>query len=74
TLDKVFDDPSGWETQNMLLLGALVTRSALWREESRGCHARTDFPEPSDRFLVHDYWRRGQGEVTALPVEAPVGV
>jgi len=68
TLDKIFDDPAGWETQNMLLVGALMARSALWREESRGCHARDDFPEPSGRFLVHDCWRRGEGEPAAQPV------
>ena len=69
TLDKIFDDPSGWEVQNMLLVGALVTRSALWREESRGCHARTDFPEPSERFAVHDGWRRGEPAPVVRPVE-----
>ena len=60
TLDKIFDDPEAWETQNLLLVGALVTRSAAWREESRGCHGRTDFPAPRDEFAVHDLWRRGR--------------
>jgi len=68
TLDKIFDDPTGWETQNMLLVGALMARSALWREESRGCHARDDFPEPSGEFCVHDCWLRGAGEPVARPV------
>jgi len=68
TLDKIFDDPAGWETQNMLLVGALMARSALWREESRGCHARDDFPAPSEAFLVHDAWRRGAAEPVAQPV------
>lgn len=67
TLDKVFDDPSGWETQNMLLIGALTARAALWREESRGCHARTDFPEPNDRFRVHDLWRRERESPDTTP-------
>ena len=68
TLDKIFDDPAGWETQNMLLIGALMARSALWREESRGCHTREDYPDASDHFLVHDCWRRGWGEPESLPV------
>lgn len=67
-LDKIFDEPRGWETQNMLLIGALVTRSALWRKESRGCHARTDSPEPSSSFRAHDLWRRGEEEPTLEPV------
>ena len=75
TLDKIFDDPAGWETQNMLLVGALMARSALWREESRGCHAREDFPALADRFRVHDCWLRGSGEPVARPVreDAPAG-
>jgi len=68
TLDKIFDDPVGWEAQNMLLVGALVTRSAVWRKESRGCHWRSDCPDTLERFAVHDTWRRG----SAAPVETPV--
>jgi len=60
TLDKIFDDPEAWETQNLLMVGALVTRSALWREESRGCHKRRDHPEASAAFQMHDLWRRGR--------------
>ncbi|MEQ8850895.1 MAG: L-aspartate oxidase [Phycisphaerales bacterium] len=68
TLDKIFDDPAGWETQNMLLAGALVARSAAWRAESRGCHRRTDFAEPRAELAVHDLWRRGDGSPTLEPV------
>jgi L-aspartate oxidase len=68
TLDKIFDEPSGWETQNMLLVGALMARSAAWREESRGCHARAEFAEPREEFAVHDCWRRGQGQVVRAAV------
>jgi len=59
TLDKIFDEQPGWEVQNMLTAGALVTRAAHWRAESRGTHYRADAPEPSDEFLTHDTWRRG---------------
>jgi len=69
SLDKVFDDPAGWETQNMLLVGALVARAALWREESRGCHARTDFPDPDDRFRAHDVWNRASDAPTLIGVD-----
>ncbi|MCL4741400.1 MAG: L-aspartate oxidase [Phycisphaerales bacterium] len=73
TLDKVFDDPEGWETQNMLLVGALVARSAEWREESRGCHTRTDRREAVEEYAVHDCWRRGEGEPQREPVAAGAG-
>jgi len=70
TLDKIFDDPNGWETQNMLLIGALIARSALWREESRGCHTRADFPDRRDEMRVHDCWRRHEPEPELEPVRA----
>lgn len=70
TLDKIFDEPHGWETQNMLLAGALVAKSALWREESRGCHDRSDFPGERATFQVHDCWRRGQGGASLVPLGA----
>lgn len=56
TLDKIFDEPFGWETQNMLLVGAVMARAALWREESRGCHLRLDFPDRRDAFAKQDVW------------------
>lgn len=69
TLDKIFDDPEGWEVQNMLLVAALVTRSALWREESRGAHLRADFPTAADSFRVHDLWRRERSGPVTEPVD-----
>ena len=43
-----------FELENMLLLAESVARGALAREESRGSHTRTDFPERDDRnFLKH---------------------
>lgn len=73
TLDKIFDAPDGWQTQNMLLVAALVARSAHWRRESRGCHTRTDCPATSEQFHVHDHWRRGLAEPSLAPVEQHAG-
>lgn len=68
TLDKIFDDRAGWEAQNLLLVGALMTRAARWRRESRGTHFRLDCPEPVESFRVHDQWQRGQKEPQTAPV------
>jgi L-aspartate oxidase len=68
TLDKIFDEPEGWETQNMLLGAALVVRSAAWRRESRGAHMRSDHDGPSPECAVHDLWRRGEAECRTQPV------
>jgi aspartate oxidase len=70
TLDKIFDAPDGWQTQNMLLVAALMARSAHWRCESRGCHTRTDHPLPSEQYRVHDRWRRGGTEPALIDVES----
>jgi L-aspartate oxidase len=40
-------------SRNFVTLGRLVADAALWREESRGGHYRTDFPERSETFRVH---------------------
>jgi len=68
TLDKIFDDAAGWEVQNLLWVGHLMTRSARWREESRGTHSRSDFPDTLDTFRVHDRWQRGSDQPERLPV------
>jgi L-aspartate oxidase len=54
-----FADPSGWELQNMLCVARLMLRAALQREETRGCHIRTDFLERQDeRWCRHIAFRR----------------
>lgn len=68
TLDKIFDEPAGWEVQNMLLVGSVMARSAFWRDESRGCHLRTDAPASRVDLAVHDAWRKGRGEPRLEPV------
>jgi L-aspartate oxidase len=36
---------SAWRTRNQLLVARIITHAALRRRESRGGHARVDFPE-----------------------------
>ena len=43
-----------FEARNLQIVGSLVARSALAREESRGAHYRTDFPDHNDvKFRRH---------------------
>jgi succinate dehydrogenase / fumarate reductase, flavoprotein subunit len=53
------------ELDNMVGQAEIVLHSALYRTESRGAHAREDYPERDDRnWLVHTLaWRDGDGAV-----------
>jgi L-aspartate oxidase len=51
------------ETANLLQLARALVSAALTREESRGAHARADFPLPSPHFATRP--RRTREEVSA---------
>ena len=52
-LPRQFNEPKGWELQNMLTVSRLMIRAAHEREETRGVHVRTDFPDADDA-----HWQR----------------
>jgi L-aspartate oxidase len=52
-LPRQFADPTGWELQNMLCIARLMILAAQARQESRGAHVRTDFPQTDDA-----HWKR----------------
>ncbi len=75
-LGREFHDPRGWELQNMLLLSRLLVAAAGMREESRGTHLRSDFPERDDaRWRGRIEVRRGEDPrfvpLDGAPSEAP---
>lgn len=47
-MDKVFDAPQAWETQNLLTVARCIAIAAATRTESRGTHYRTDCPQTDD--------------------------
>jgi L-aspartate oxidase len=47
-------------SRNFVTLAMMVTRAALWREESRGGHFRSDFPERVDDWKVHSIQKQGE--------------
>jgi L-aspartate oxidase len=51
-------DRPTYELGNMVLAGRLMAEAALAREESRGAHYRSDFPETSDSWLRHIVFRK----------------
>jgi L-aspartate oxidase len=53
----VGDTVADLEDRNLLELARLVATAALAREESRGAHARTDFPETRPEWAHSLSWR-----------------
>jgi L-aspartate oxidase len=68
--------PDSWETSNMLHVAQLLTAVAALREETRGGHMRSDFPERNDSdWLGNTHAVREQdGSITTTfhPIINPV--
>jgi L-aspartate oxidase len=58
--------PEAPEERNMRQVAQLIARCALARQESRGAHFRTDYPEKSDAFAGHSIVSIGAGVTFAL--------
>jgi L-aspartate oxidase len=57
--EQIARAPLARASRNFLSVATLIARSALWREESRGAHFRTDYPERDDeRWRIHSIVRR----------------
>jgi aspartate oxidase len=56
-LPQPTDRPS-YELNNLVLCARLMTEAALLREESRGAHFRTDFPQTSPEWQRHIVFRK----------------
>jgi L-aspartate oxidase len=48
------------EVRNLHVVASLIAKCALAREESRGGHYRTDFPEPRPEYQKHSYIETGK--------------
>jgi L-aspartate oxidase len=53
-----------FELRNIHTVALLIARSALAREESRGGHYRTDFPETREEFRRHSSVRKDDDQIT----------
>ena len=50
---REFDQQQGWELQNLLQVARMMISAALQREETRGVHYRSDFPETDLDWTKH---------------------
>ncbi|HEY0406067.1 MAG TPA: L-aspartate oxidase [Pyrinomonadaceae bacterium] len=58
--EQIARAPLSRASRNFLTVATLIARAALWREESRGAHHRTDYPARDDeRWRVHSIARDG---------------
>jgi L-aspartate oxidase len=58
--EQIARAPLALASRNFLNVAMLIARSALWREESRGAHFRTDFPARDDEhWRVHSIVKTG---------------
>jgi succinate dehydrogenase / fumarate reductase flavoprotein subunit len=66
----------GWHTAidvvNLLVVSEAITRSALERQESRGGHFRTDYPEKSPSFATFSIVARRGSDGTMQITRAPI--
>lgn len=64
TLAGEQDSPAGWELQNMLMVSELLMQAAYLREETRGGHTRTDFPQRKPEWRKHlTFQRQSDGSI-----------
>ncbi len=57
--DQIANAKLSIASRNFVTLAGLVAKAALWREESRGGHYRSDFDETREAFRVHSLQKLG---------------
>jgi succinate dehydrogenase/fumarate reductase flavoprotein subunit len=71
-LEQIAQSPLSRASRNFLHVALMITRSALWREESRGAHFRMDFPKSDDQnWRVHSVIRAGAGISSSPHMDFP---
>lgn len=62
------------EFKNMLLIGEIITRAALYRTETRGSHYRTDFPKKDDlNWQYHSFLTMKNGQISLKRIKPNQG-
>ncbi|MGE3466373.1 MAG: L-aspartate oxidase [Pyrinomonadaceae bacterium] len=72
-LDQIAASDLSLSSRNFVTLARLVANAALWREESRGGHFRSDFPEQKDAFRVHSVQRIGENIASTEQINFDTG-
>jgi L-aspartate oxidase len=72
TIEALASHPHGPEVRNALVTAKLVAATALQREESRGGHYRSDYPEPDPKLAKRTFVTLDQAEAIAEKAAAPL--
>jgi len=64
--DQIAKSNLSVSSRNFVTLAMLVAEAAIWREESRGGHFRTDFPDRHEHFEVHSVQKLGSDVSSSL--------
>jgi L-aspartate oxidase len=73
--EQIARAPLARASRNFLNVATLIARAALWREESRGAHFRTDYPARDDkRWRVHSVIRAGAEISSSREIDSLAGV
>ncbi len=71
-LQAAASDAEGLTAANAGLVARLILAAALWREESRGGHVRTDFPHQRELWQAHSLQRCGHAPCLLEHVVPPL--
>jgi L-aspartate oxidase len=69
-LSQVFVEPGGWTLQNMLTVARLLIAAASERNESRGVHTRSDFPQTDPAWARHIAFVCDPGPCPSFPPDS----
>jgi L-aspartate oxidase len=70
--EQIENSNLGTSSRNFVTLALLVARAAVWREESRGGHFRSDFPQQREEFRVHSIQKQGSEIKSSSHMDFPV--
>jgi L-aspartate oxidase len=72
TIEELSSHRHGPQARNALIAARLVAAGALAREESRGGHYRSDFPELDPKFAKRTFMTLDQADAIAEQADAPL--
>jgi len=73
-LDQISKGRLSTSSRNFVTLAKLVATAALWREESRGGHFRTDHPARNESYRLHSIQQLGSPLSTAPVIKTPADI